>query len=362
MQSRRATGASPAATGATRALQLWRRGRDRAPGLMACAVAALAGQFLADRYGAPALLLALLLGFALFSAGGAVREREGIDWCAGPVLRWGVALLGARIGLAEFQQSWSLPLIVVAVTVPLTLVLALLGGRLLGLPAAQALVAGAAVAICGVAAAVALAAALPRDHLESRRLLGVVAVVPALGTLALIVYPTLTGVLGFDEIQAGVLLGATIHDVGQATASGYLISEDAGHMSTLTKLMRVSLLAPLVLLTGLWFHRGGRRAVVPWFLFGFAALMALNSAGWLTPALREALSRASHACLLLAMVGLGARTSLHQLVTQGWRPVALLAVLSIALLAASAILIAGLSGPVPLSITSNSEEYHGSHW
>ena len=223
----------------------------------------------------------------------------------------------------------SLPLLMVLTCVPITIGSALLLGRWLGLPTLQSLVAGVAVAICGVSAAVAVAAVIPQGKLEDRRLLGVVVGVTALGTLSMLALPPLFSALGYSDPQTGLLLGASIHDVAQAAGAGYLVSETAGDIATLTKLLRVALLAPLVLLLGALLNRNNTsKAEHPWFLLGFIALFGLNSLGWLPEDLREALTTASKACLLITMAALGMRTSLSSLMAQGWRPFALLAMLS----------------------------------
>ncbi len=302
------------------------------PGVSLCLVLALAGSFLAEHYGAPALLLALLLGFGFASQAGEARLQAGVGFCARRVLRIGVALLGARIGLTQLQEIGWLPLAVVLTSVPLILAAALWLGRCLGLPAPHSLVAGAAVAICGVSAAVAVAAVLPAGRLEERRLLGVVVCITALGTLAMIGLPPLTALLGYDDIVSGLFLGATIHDVAQAAGAGYLVSDAAGDVATLTKLLRVALLVPLVLAIGLLLHRGQRGAgEFPWFLLGFVALFTANSLGLLPTGLQELLVSASQWCLLVTMAALGMRTSLRDLLAQGWRPLSLLCALSAAL-------------------------------
>lgn len=306
------------------------------PGMAMCAVLALAGSFLAEHYGTPALMLVLLLGFGFASQGEDARLQPGIAFCSRKVLRIGVALLGARIGVEQIEAVGSLPLMVVLITVPLVIGAALLLGRLLRLPMLHALVAGCSVAICGVSAAIAVAAVIPAGKLEERRLLTVVVGVTALGTLAMLVYPALVTALGFSEAQRGIILGASIHDVAQAAGAGYMVSDDAGDLATLTKLLRVLLLAPLVMLLGFVLRRGeAGRSEFPWFLLGFLALFGLNSLGLLHDGLRELLVSASYACLLVTMAALGMRTSLKQLITQGWQPLLLLAVLSGGLLLAA---------------------------
>lgn len=299
--------------------------RKRYPGVALCVVVALAGSFLAEHYGAPALVLVLLLGFGFASQASDERLQPGVDFCARPILRLGVALLGARIGAEQLMAVGSLPLLVVLTCVPLTICYALALGRWLKLPTMQSLVAGVAVAICGVSAAIAVAAVIPQGRLEERRLLGVVVGVTGLGTLSMLLLPPLFTGLGYSELHAGLLLGASIHDVAQAAGSGYLISDAAGDISTLTKLLRVALLAPLILLLGTLLNdRKSGPADHPWFLLGFVALFALNSLGWLPEELRLLLVKASSACLLVVMAALGMRTSLGAILAQGWRPMILL--------------------------------------
>ncbi len=71
--------------------------QDNWRGFLVSVVVAAAAQFLSEHYGAPAMLMALLLGIAFHflaeDSGGACKA--GIEFTARTVLRFGVALLGA---------------------------------------------------------------------------------------------------------------------------------------------------------------------------------------------------------------------------------------------------------------------------
>ena len=69
------------------------------PGFFVSLIIAVAAQFLSDHYGAPAMLMALLLGIALHFLAEEGRCVDGIHVTAPQVLRFGVALLGARISV-----------------------------------------------------------------------------------------------------------------------------------------------------------------------------------------------------------------------------------------------------------------------
>ncbi len=90
----------------------------------------------------------------------------------------------------------------------------------------------------------------------------------------------------------------------QAAGAGYLVSGTAGDVATLTKLLRVALLMPLVVLLGVLLRRReSGSGEFPWFLLGFVALFAANSLGLLSAGLRELLIGASQWCLLDGGVG-----------------------------------------------------------
>ena len=115
-----------------------------------------------------------------------------------------------------------------------------------------------------------------------------VVAVNALATLAMLVYPPLCIVLGFDAQTTGVMLGGTIHDVAQVVGAGYAVSEPVGNTAVIVKLFRVFLLLPVVLGVGWYFTRMGMRhgeahVPVPVFAIVFLLLCVLNSAMPLVP-------------------------------------------------------------------------------
>src|SRR3546814_12461629 len=70
------------------------------PGLIACAIVAVAATSLSEHYGASAMLYALLLGMAVNFLSAEGRCVVGVAFTARSVLRIGVALLG-KIGRAH---------------------------------------------------------------------------------------------------------------------------------------------------------------------------------------------------------------------------------------------------------------------
>lgn len=304
------------------------------PGIAVSVLVAVTAQFLAEHYGAPAMLMALLLGLALnFLAEPGTRTVTGVEFSAKTVLRIGVALLGARISVQMLADLGGRMILLVIAGVVVTILFALLAARLFGRGWRLALLTGGSVAICGASAAMAIAAVLPRTDKSERNLAFTVLSVTVLSTVAMVVYPPLSKALDFTPLESAVFLGGTIHDVAQVVGAGFSISPEVGETATLVKLIRVSMLAPVVLIFSLVIRAGGladaapdarRPPLLPVFVMGFLALAILNSAG-LIPAgiavLAESLSRWA---LLVAIAAVGIKTSLARMVDVGGSAVALI--------------------------------------
>ena len=315
------------------------------PGVLIALLVALAAQFVAEHHGAPAMLMALLFGIALNFLGETGKTAPGIGFASRAVLRFGVAVLGARIS-AEMLTSlgWGMIVLLVCGT-GLTILCGVVLARLIGQGPRFAILTAGAVAICGASAAMAIAAVLPKDARSERNLLFTVLGVTVLSTVAMILYPILTGALGFDDVTAGAFIGATVHDVAQVVGAGFSISETAGETSTLVKLIRVSFLAPVVVIIALWWRAdaapdGPRPPLIPAFVLGFLVLATLNSFALIPAALGGLLAKLSSWALLTAIAAVGMKTDLRNILQVGGGAIALIVAETLFL---AALILAGIS-------------------
>ncbi|MCF3972855.1 YeiH family protein [Paracoccus salsus] len=309
------------------------RAKPLLPGLLIVFIIAFASRFVAEHYGAPAMLLALLSGIALNFLSADETARPGIEFGASTLLRIGVALLGVRIS-AEVVGSlgWGVVALVVA-GVLATIGFGLAVSRVFGFRYRFAFLSAGAVAICGASAAMAIAAILPRDKRSDERLVFTVVGVTVMSTLAMVIYPVIVSSLGWGDRQAGIFIGATIHDVAQVVGAGYSISDDAGVTATMVKLLRVLMLAPIVVVAGLIIRlrvtepglSGKRPPLVPLFVAGFVILAVLNSLGLLPAFVTAPASAASGWALLAAIAAVGLRTVPQRILNVGLPAVGLLA-------------------------------------
>ena len=192
----------------------------------------------------PAMVIALIIGIALNPLAQRRSFQAGIVFCLKSILRWAVALLGLRIALGEIAALGVTTAMLVVVAMVLTLAAGFLLARLFALERAYGALAGAGTAVCGASATLATSIVLPDYKGKEMDVAFVVVAVNALSTLAMVVYPLLCVWLGFDAQTAGIMLGATIHDVAQVVGAGYAVSETAGNTAVIVKLFRVFLMLP----------------------------------------------------------------------------------------------------------------------
>jgi uncharacterized integral membrane protein (TIGR00698 family) len=321
---------------------LARHGHDLAPGISLALTISAAASFLSEHYGGPVMLFALLIGMAFNFLATEGRCAAGIGFASRTVLRLGVALLGVRITFGDISALGLDAVLAVVGLIALTIATGFVAARFFGRKWRFALLTGGSVAICGASAALALAAVIPpNDNLERNTLFTVVAVT-TLSTIAMIAYPILFAALGLDDIEAGFLIGATIHDVAQVVGAGYTVSDAAGETATVVKLLRVALL-PVVLLIVIASLRArpteGARPGIPWFVVVFAVLVAANSIGLIPAVVAAAASETSRWMLVTAISALGVKTSLKALTEVGGGHIGIVVIETLVLLCAALALV-----------------------
>ena len=269
-------------------------------------------------------VIALLAGMVLHPVADRPAFTVGTTFAIKKVLRWAIALFGLKIALADILGLGLGAAVMVIVAMAATLVSGVVFARVFGRGDLFGAIAGGAVAVCGASAALATASVLPHYKNRESDTAFVAITVNILATIAMIAYPALCDLLGFDQRTTGIFLGATIHDVAQVVGAGYAVSDTAGDIATVVKLFRVFLLLPVVLGVGWWFSSQGgdahqAKVPVPVFAIMFLVFVVINSSGAVPPPLKAALVEASRWGLLIAIAALGLNTSLGTILRVGPR-------------------------------------------
>ena len=298
-------------------------------GTLVCAAVAACATIAGRASGVPAVLIALIAGAVLAHRFDVSPLASGVNFTVRSILRIGIALIGVRLSLTQIGELGMATALVAVGGVVLMLSAGTAIAMAFGLPRDRSLLSAGAVGICGASAALAISTALPRHDAQERQTVSTVAMVTALSTVAMLVYPLISKLLGLGDLESGIFFGASIHDVTQVAGAGAMVSPDAATAAIATKLVRVACLAPVVTAILMITARRARTArgdtsppAVPLFLLGFVLLAVLANFGILPPPLLGALSDMATYALVAATVALGMKTDIRLLRADGWRPAA----------------------------------------
>jgi uncharacterized integral membrane protein (TIGR00698 family) len=322
------------------------------PGLTLAAVLAFLAIAL-DRFswlqsnGISALTLAIVLGMLIGNTvypSMANVSAEGVAFSKQKLLRFGIILYGLRVTFQDIGRVGLAGVAIDAVIVCSTFALAwLIGTRVLGIDRKTSMLIGAGSSICGAAAVM---AAEPVVRGRSEQVTIAVSTVVVFGTLAIFLYPVFYHLnriyllLPMTPKAYGIFAGSTIHEVAQVVAAGRAVGEEAASTAVITKMVRVMMLAPFLVVLSAYLSRSrkaspsnthdqSRRIAIPWFAFGFIAVAGLNSLSLLNQSFVNIAVDVDTFVLTMAMTALGLTTHIPAIRQAGIRPLALAAILFI---------------------------------
>lgn len=301
-----------------------------APGLLLTGGIALASFGLRILPGVGALsplILSIIIGMALHNiVGTPAAASPGIKFSLRRILRAGIVLLGLQLTLAQVAAVGALGVFLIALTLVATFAFTVRLGRVLGVDAGLAQLIAAGTSICGASAVIATNAVTGAGDEDVAY---AVACVTVFGSLSMLLYPPLAGMIGMGPQAYGLWTGASIHEVAQVVAAGYQRGTEAGQFATIAKLTRVMMLAPMVLALGAWAARrapqGGSasKPPVPWFVIGFIGMVLVASTGVLPHPVIGGSSTLTQLLLAMALAAMGLETDIRKLRAMGLRPLAL---------------------------------------
>ena len=273
----------------------------------------LAAAFLGHRLVPQVGVLTWSIGLGVAAANLGVLPRTGtrqLGQVTKKLLRVGIVLLGFSVSFASIT-ALGLPVIaVVAVSLVATLVFTTWLGRRMGLSSARSLLVGTGTAICGASA---IAAMEDTARADEEDVTAAIAMVTLFGTLALVLLPLLQGPLGLTDAQFGTWAGASVHEVGQVVAAASPAGAAVVAIAIVVKLARVVMLAPVVAVVSLVqritrpasANEAGRTPLVPLFVLGFLACVALRITGLVPEAELGGIANVQVAALGAALFGMG---------------------------------------------------------
>jgi uncharacterized integral membrane protein (TIGR00698 family) len=273
------------------------------------------------------MILATVIGMAFHNLVGTPAIcRPGVVFSLKKILRLGIILLGFQLMLSQVVAVGAVGVGIILVTLAATFVFTKMLGRVMGVDPKLAELIGAGTSICGASAVIATNTVTQGKDSDVAY---AVACVTVFGSLAMLLYPLLPGLLHLSPRDFGLWSGASIHEIAQVVAASFQDGQAAGQFGTVAKLTRVMMLAPLVIGLGFLAARkmsdGAERKAppMPWFVLGFIAVMLLNSVISVAPHEKAQIVILTNFLLSMALAAMGLETDFAKLRQEGLKPLAL---------------------------------------
>ncbi len=267
-----------------------------------------------------AILLGLLVRNTLFVKGVPERLKPAIGtyefW-----IKAGLVLMGARLNFWYIISVGALGLVITAICVPAAFFAVQWLGDRFRLPRKFSHVLGAGVAICGVSAAIAAAAAI---RAEKKYVTYTIALLLLFGVPLIIIYPVIAHTFHLSPAVYGAWTGGSMDNTAQAAATGFLYGEQAGEVATIVKFGNNTLIGVVAFLLAIYYATKESTAIgekvspiviwhrFPKFILGFILLSLLSTAGLFTQAHLSTIKNLYKWFFAITFAGVGLETSMKE--------------------------------------------------
>ncbi|WP_296245526.1 MULTISPECIES: YeiH family protein [unclassified Psychrobacter] len=311
--------------------------------------------------GLSSLTLAILLGMVI---GNTVYPNfsdqlsAGVGFAKGQILRLAIIFYGFKLTLTQVASVGMPAVMTDALVLTSTFLITYwLGTKWLKVDKQTTLLIGSGASICGAAAVI---AAEPVVKAEAHKVTIAVATVVVFGTIAMLLYPFLYQ-LGWlqpwlNAQQYGIYTGSTIHEVAQVVVAGNAVSTDVGNTAVITKMIRVMMLAPFLLILSFALTKTStdngekpslmnrvQQVKVPWFAFIFILVVLLHTWIPMTASFEHSMVILDDVLLTMAMFALGLTTHMSAIKQAGVKPLILGAIMFTWLIVGGGLINIGIS-------------------
>jgi uncharacterized integral membrane protein (TIGR00698 family) len=312
----------------------WRAEQSLLPGLcLTFTIAAVAFELraLSGIAALSPLIIAVGLGMAFHNTVHTPSAFEqGVVFSMRRILRFAIIMLGLQLSLTQVVAVGATGLGIIIATLTATFAFTVWLGRRLGVDRKLAQLIAAGTSICGASAVVATNTV---SRASDEEVAYAVACVTVFGSVSMLLYPVLLGLLQLSPHAFGLWTGASIHEIAQVVAAAFQGGTDSGDFGTIVKLSRVMLLAPTILVLGYMSVRGShapdpddgtqprsRSIPIPWFVVGFIGMILFNSLDLIPPEDKAYIVQATAFLLTVALAAMGLQTDIRKLRAKGLRP------------------------------------------
>ena len=292
-------------------------------GTLLCIVIGVCALFFSEYIPIGAVVIAILLGMIV---GNTIELGEivtkGVTFSETHILSFAIALLGVDLNFVILRELGYKSILIIIAAMAVTIFSSIVFAKIFKFKKRFALLLGIGNGICGSSAIAATKQIIGANEEE----VGLsIAIVNFLGTIGIFLLPFIgTVLLGFSEINSGILIGNTLAAVGQVIAAGFSVSEASGQTATIIKMVRILMISPVVFILILTFSRkflkhgsGIKSNGIPLFIVGFILFSFIPNFELLPEVYIRTISKISRYALIVAMAGIGLKITIGSVLKNG---------------------------------------------
>lgn len=255
--------------------------------------------------------------------------KKGIRFTSKRLLRLAIILLGASLNIRMVLEVGKLSMLVMVFTLLTCFGGGYFIGKALGLNWKTSNLISAGTGICGGSAIASIAPVIDADDLDIAFAMSATFI---FDMFMIVLFPIMGRALNMSDMAYGLWTGTAVNDTSSVVAAGYAFSEAAGDFATMVKLTRTLSIIPTVIIFALINANIKKKQsienhselnmgkVIPWFILGFLALVAINSAGYISAETSHALKSISKFLMVASLAAIGLNTSFKEMKSAGIRP------------------------------------------
>lgn len=266
------------------------------------------------------VMIALFLGITI---GNTVKLPDnftsGITFTSSKLLELSILFLAFDINYSNIAKLGGFSFVAVAVVLFTILVLTVFIAKKFKCPGSTGWLVGFGTAICGSSAIAALAPSVSKDKEDVAISM---AVVNLYGTIGMIVLPLILIPLHLSVNQMGLMIGGSLHSIGNVAGAGFSIGAEAGEAAITIKLARVALLTPGLIFINFLVNRKSATSwkdhfKLPWYLIGFIIITLIGTFVTFSENYLTLMGTIGKIILTIAMGAIGMKVSFKKLVRSG---------------------------------------------
>lgn len=245
--------------------------------------------------------------------------NSGISFTSSKLLEFSIVLMAFSINFNDVVALGWQNFILVVVMIIGVLIGTLFLAKKMSCPESTGTLVGFGTAICGSSAIAAIAPGVAKNKGD----IGIaLAVVNLMGSIGMVALPYVLKWVDLAEIDAGVLIGATLHSVGNVAGAGYGMEKYIGDTAITIKLARVAMLSPAVILFTYLVNKKETKSwkehfKLPLYLWLFIAVTVFSSLISLPSIVLGGINEMGKITLTIAMVAIGLKVSFKKLFMSG---------------------------------------------